>query len=81
MAALTKLSRTHQAIHLHGNNNTPIQTIENVAFPGVVEVSFVARSLYEFEPCTEVFPTDLDRPNHPTRPDLFLGRSFLEANS
>ena len=80
MAALTKLSLTHQAIHLHGNNNTPIRIIENVAFPGVVEVSFVARSLYEFEPCTEVFPTDLDRPNHPARSDLFLGRSFLEPS-
>ncbi len=80
MVALTNLSRTHQAIHVHGNNNTPIRNIENVPFPGVVEVSFVARRLHAFEPCAEVFPTALDRPNNAARPDLFMGRSFLEAD-
>ena len=76
--ALTNVARTHQAIHIHGNNHALIKTIKNVPFPSVLEVSYVSRQLYKFETCMEVFPTAIDQPNHGGRPDLFLGRSFLE---
>ena len=79
--ALTNVARTHQAIHIHGNNHAPIRTIRNVPFPSVLEVSYVSRRLYAFETCMDVFPTSIDQPNHFARPDLFLGRSFLELDA
>jgi hypothetical protein len=70
---LEKLHRTHQVIHLHGNNFAPMFIIGFVPLPDVLEVSFVRRSDYSFAPSTEVFPTELDAPNNPGAVDIFLG--------
>jgi hypothetical protein len=52
--------------------------IGGLVLPQVLEVSYVRRADHtgRFVPRDEVFPTDLDRPNLPDMPDLFLGRTF-----
>lgn len=77
-AALEKLTRTHQPIHVHGNcYNVPVW-IGGLVLPQVLEVSYVRRADHagKFVPREEVFPTELDRSNLPHIPDLYLGRTF-----
>lgn len=77
-AALEKLARTHQPIHVHGNCYEAPVWIGGLVLPQVLEVSYVRRADHEgkFVPRDEVFPTELDRSNLPHIPDLFLGRTF-----
>ncbi len=70
---LNKLNTAFQVVHVHANNWSPFRIIANVPVPEVIEVSFVNRSMYEFEETSEVYPTVLDRPNAEHRPDIFLG--------
>lgn len=70
---ITKLHRHFQSYHVHANNWSPMVAIGNVYFPSTLEVSFANRSRYEFEETDELFPTKLDRPNNPLRPDIYLG--------
>jgi hypothetical protein len=70
---LSKLTALFSVFHVHGNNWSQIATISNVCFPDVLEVSFASRERYSFAKNDELFPTPLDRPNDPRRPDLYLG--------
>jgi hypothetical protein len=70
---LSKLTTFFFVFHVHGNNWSPMATISNVHFPDVLEVSFANRERYSFTKNEELFPTSLDRPNDPRRPDLYLG--------
>jgi len=70
---MKKLKSHFGIYHVHGNNWSPMAVIGNVYFPGTLEVSFASRTRYEFEPTRELFPTRLDAPNNPLRPDLYLG--------
>jgi hypothetical protein len=73
MRVITKLNEVFQIVHLHANNWQPLEVIANVPFPGVIELAFANRSMYTFEATTEIFPTELDRPNRADLPDIFLG--------
>jgi hypothetical protein len=73
MRVLTKLNDVFQIVHLHGNNWSPLNVIANVPFPDVIELTFANRSMYQFQDEIEIYPTSIDRPNHPDRPDIFLG--------
>ena len=70
---MTKLSRHFQVVHVHGNNAEPIVVVGGVPFPSVIEVTHASRKRYRFRPSDEHFPTKFDQPNHPERPDLWLG--------
>jgi hypothetical protein len=70
---ITKLNDVFQIVHVHGNNWAPLEVIANVPFPDVFEVTFANRSMYQFEDAVETYPTSIDRPNDPKRPDIFLG--------
>ena len=78
VAALGKLSQTHQPIHVHGNCYEVPVWIGGLVLPQVLEVSYVRRADHtgRFVPRDEVFPTGLDRPNLPDMPDVYLGRTF-----
>ena len=67
---IKKLLRSFRVVHLHGNNNEPITKLGTVKFPSVIEVTFANRSRYLFEKTKASFPTSLDSPNSPERPDL-----------
>lgn len=78
MRGLEKLAITHVPIHVHGNNVHLPLWIGDLILPDVIEVTYVRRADYEgrLVPRDEAFPTDLDRPNVATRPDVFLGWTF-----
>jgi hypothetical protein len=40
---------------------------------GGVGRTYARRSSYVFEPSNEFFSTELDRPNNPDMPDMYLG--------
>ena len=75
---LRRLEQRFCVVHVHGNNYGAYLTRGNIAFPEILEVTLANRGFYEFGPCAEAFPTDLDAPNRADRPDIVFGRvSFL----
>lgn len=70
---MKKLKSLFGVHHVHANNWSPMAAIGNVYFPGTLELSMAAKARYQFEPSPELFPTRLDAPNNPLRPDLYLG--------
>jgi hypothetical protein len=74
VAALNNLTAAHCCIHIHGNNWGPFAVVGGVPFPIAFEATFVRRADYRMVPSEAVFPTKLDWPCNPKRPDLFIGR-------
>ena len=74
IAVLKNLMATHACIHLHGNNWAPFLVIGGIPFPSVFEATFARRDNYALSPSTAVFPMEIDKPNNPKVPDLYLGR-------
>lgn len=70
---MKKLTSLFGIYHVHANNWSPMAAIGNVYFPGTLELSFASKARYQFESNQELFPTRLDAPNNPLRPDLYLG--------
>lgn len=70
---ISKIRSLFDVYHVHANNWSPMAVIGNVYFPSTLEVSFANSKRYQFESTDELFPTELDRPNNPLRPDLYLG--------
>jgi hypothetical protein len=80
-AVMKNLDEMFGVYHVHANNWSPMAVIGNVYFPSTIEVSFANRRRYQFEPSNEIFPTALDRPNNPLRPDIYLGTFRYEPLS
>ena len=73
--ALEKLNKTHNLIHLHGNNTSYTVKIGNTVFPNVMEATYVNKNSYKTEEDTKVFlPIDIDRPNDYYVKDVELGK-------
>jgi hypothetical protein len=71
---LEKLNKTHQLIHLHGNNSGYLLTVGDTIFPDVIETSYVNKnSYYTIDDDYVVLPSPLDMPNDLGRPDVPLG--------
>lgn len=68
-----KLASQHTPVHIHGNNYGGYAIVEGVPVPDVVEILYCRKGRFDFEPSQEIFPTVLDDPCDPARPDLFLG--------
>ena len=73
-----KLRRTHEVVHVHGNNFAGIALVAGIPVADCIELSFASRKHYRFAPSSEIFPGPLDSPNNINLPDLFLG-SFQYA--
>ena len=72
---LTKLNKTHQLVHLHGNNSGYLITIDNQIFPNVLEATYVLKDKYQFVEDAEIsLPLPADAPNDIGRPDVVLGK-------
>lgn len=69
-----KLHRHFIPYHVHGNNNSEVINIANVVFPDVLEISYANRKIFNSTPSNVIYPTNLDYPNNPERPDIFLGK-------
>jgi hypothetical protein len=75
LAALKNLSTTHVCVHVHGNNWGPFTVIGGIPFPEGFEATFVRRRDHAAAtPSKAIFPTALDRPSNPKRPDLYIGQ-------
>lgn len=71
---LEKLNKTHQLIHLHGNNSGYLLTVGDTIFPDVIETSYVNKNNYNtIDDDYVVLPSPLDMPNDMGRPDVPLG--------
>ncbi|MDR2105338.1 MAG: hypothetical protein LBP51_06250 [Deferribacteraceae bacterium] len=78
-----KLNKTHQVIHIHGNNLGDLHFVwrggvRSIAclscIPASLEITYVRRDdSINFIPEDSFFPTELDRANNPRRPDMVLG--------
>ena len=68
--ALRKLASTHVPIHLHGNNWRAMARVGTMRFPDVLEVTWARRADLPSSPFPYGYPTPLDRPCHPERPEL-----------
>jgi hypothetical protein len=84
---LEKLNRDFAVVHVHGNNIVhdnniaPWADVLSVPFPELLEVTYASRKRYKFEPSQEVFPTWLDAPNDPNKPDMYLGRFVFQSDT
>ncbi|MDR2158076.1 MAG: FkbM family methyltransferase [Holosporaceae bacterium] len=71
---LRKINKTHQSVHLHSCNYAPYEVIDGEPIPHVMEVTYARRSNHKFTKSYKCYPVEnLDKPNHPLRPDYFLG--------
>jgi hypothetical protein len=62
-------------VHVHGNNWGPFTVIGGIPFPEGFEATFVRRRDHAAAtPSKAIFPTELDRPSNPKRPDLYIGQ-------
>jgi hypothetical protein len=69
---MEKLHRRFEVVHVHANNYAQLISIGNVPFCDALEVTYGSRDRYTFGPLGQVMPTNLDAPNDPNRPDIYL---------
>ena len=72
-SVLSKLGKTHQCVHVHGNNYRSYQRIGNLVVPDVLEVLYVRKHDHIFESGNHFYPRYLDMPNSTLRNDIVLG--------
>ena len=76
-ALLSKIRRTHTPIHVHYNNyvrDVILSQRNSLIYSGsLIEVSYVRTCDHTFAPCRDYFPTALDRPCVPHRPEIPIG--------
>lgn len=70
---LRKLSLTHQAIWVHGNNIDKAENADGILIPNLLEVTYVRKDACLFEEGACEFPMPLDLPNLERRRDFVLG--------
>ena len=78
---LTEITKSHVPIHVHGNNDGPTLRLSGAVWPGILEVTFLSKTLCGDTALTPNFgpwPTPLDAPNSSSRPDLYLEPFFGE---
>ena len=72
---LKKLNKTHQLIHLHGNNTGFLIEFGNTVFCDVLEATYVNKDKYITEDSDEIsLPLDIDYPNDAYRKEIILGK-------
>lgn len=62
-AALDNINKLFTLVHVHSNNGLPIEIVEGVPVPPVLELTYIRSDLQETEPSKTVYPTLLDYPN------------------
>ena len=71
---LWAVNRTHQLVHVHGNNVGNVLVLDDdFILPDLIEVTYVRRDMYKFIPSKRAFPTELDVRSVPIFPEIPLG--------
>lgn len=73
LSALSKITQTHQAVWVHGNNSVYAERAGSIIMPCNLEVTFLNKAKYCFEGESICFPIDLDRPNSRLVEEIELG--------
>jgi hypothetical protein len=71
--ALARLTRYHQAVHVHGNNLSRIIIAGDLRITESLEVTLARRDAYRLVATEETFPGPFDRANSRVFPDFPLG--------
>lgn len=74
LRGLEKLSRSHEVIHIHGNNLSRRQFTGNLITPNCIEITYVLRGQYQTERCDGFLPTALDFPVSVKLTESMLGK-------
>lgn len=74
LTGVRNLTRDFAVVHVHANNHAPMLSFGGFLAPCVLEATLVKRSRYRLRPSEEEFPTPLDTPNNPNKPDMWLGK-------
>lgn len=68
-----KILKTHIPTHLHYNNCGETLLFTNFIVSSLWEVSFARRDMNAATPSRRLYPTELDYPNLPHLPEIFIG--------
>ncbi len=75
LSAFRKINKTHQLIHMHGNNNGAYISFGDKVFCDSPELSYVLRDQYSIEQEYDVdLPLSIDEVNFPSLPEIKIGR-------
>ena len=72
LAILERIARTHAVVHVHANNYAGVSSLDGIHVPDALELTYVRRTGLDFVPCSEGYPTTLDRPNNPDCADIAM---------
>jgi hypothetical protein len=72
VAALSRINSEFTLFHVHANNYGNIGFVDGFAVADVIELSYVRSDLVEKKISTGIYPTPIDFPNRPQRPDHLL---------
>jgi hypothetical protein len=71
-AALAKLAAHFTLFHVHANNYEPLYEVEGFPVPNPLELSWVRTDLIRRGPNGTLYPTRLDAPSFPNKPERLL---------
>lgn len=74
LRVLEKLNKSHEVIHIHGNNVTRRQFVGNFVTSDCIEITYVLRGQYQTEECVDSLPTILDYPCNNELNEVVLGK-------
>ena len=72
--SLKKLAKSHVAVHIHANNNNPVDFCGDLVTPNLLEVTYIKKSFCETISSVRTFPTEIDMANRPDMADIILGK-------
>ena len=72
ISALEKLTSSHVAIHIHGNNYRSVCFCNDLITPNILEITLVRKGLFSVNNSTEMVNNALDIPNNPDACDILL---------
>lgn len=68
----TKINSIFNTIHIHGNNNAEVFTLNGIKVPKVFEITLANKDYYTYSEFIGALPCELDRPNDPTKDEIKL---------
>ncbi|MGE3991984.1 hypothetical protein [Pseudorhodoplanes sp.] len=76
LRAVENIRKSFFPVHVHANNFVGFANVMGVPIPEVFEVTFVNASIYRAGKAQKEPRSELDSPNNPDAPDLYLGSPF-----
>lgn len=77
LKTFTNISKQFRLVHVHGNNYGSQIVLGSKLLPRTLEMTFANIQRYNLTPSDETFPTPLDMPNRPDKPEHILDNFTL----